>query len=152
MMADKSKKASIDGLNQLFRITNNDKRTGIDRMVDSIELTGDSVLGEVNVDEVLNLIYADKDRIYDNMNFHEMIKIFSSKYYKDEKINWPIGWHCKNCEFKTTKEEKSDLKADLKSAGKNKVIFLTTNLMNLIFSTCGILDLEKKYCQRESFF
>ena len=69
MMADKSKKASIDGLNQLFRITNNDKRTGIDRMVDSIELTGDSVLGEVNVDEVLNLIYADKDRIYDNMNF-----------------------------------------------------------------------------------
>ena len=28
MMADKSKKASIDGLNQLFRITNNDKRMG----------------------------------------------------------------------------------------------------------------------------
>ena len=136
MMADKSKKASIDGLNQLFRITNNNKRTGIDRMVDSIELTGDSVLGEVNVDEVLNLIYADKDRIYDNMNFHEMIKIFSSKYYKDEKINWPIGWHCKNCEFKTTKEEKSDLRSGFKECWKEQ-----SNLLDNQFNEPNIFDL-----------
>ena len=65
----------------------------------------------------------DKDRIYDNMNFHEMIKIFSSKYSKDEKINWPIGWHCKIVNLKPLRKKSLDLKSGFKSAGKNKVIF-----------------------------
>src|SRR5690606_37634429 len=42
MMADKSKKASINGLNQLFRISSKgENRTGIFKKVSSIEETGD---------------------------------------------------------------------------------------------------------------
>ena len=68
------------------------------------------------------------------------------------KINWPIGWHCKNCEFKTTKEEKSDLKSGFKECWKEQ-----SNLLDNQFNEPNIFDLwnfrsGKKYCQRESFF
>ena len=81
MMADKSKKATINGLNQLFRISDNKKRTGIESMVNSIDQIGESVLEELAVDEVLALIYEDKDRIIKSMSFLEMIDTFSDYYF-----------------------------------------------------------------------
>ena len=47
MMADKNKRASIDGLNQFFRVPNpkvSDPRTGIIKKVQTLEETGDSIL------------------------------------------------------------------------------------------------------------
>lgn len=122
-MADKSKKTTINGLNQLFRITDNTKRTGIERLVDNIDDIGASILGEINVDDVIARIYNDEDRIIDNMSFFEMLTTFSDYYSRDEKLKWPIGWHCKTCEFKTSEKTKDHLKSGFEECWKEQMNF-----------------------------
>ena len=104
MLANKQKKAQIDGLNQLFRITrNSDHRTGIVKKVNHISEIGDTVLGKVNVDGVLNDIEAGKHTCFEHLNFTESIAVFSDYYQKDNYFNYPIQYaSCKGCEFKAT--------------------------------------------------
>lgn len=108
MMADKSKKASIDGLNQLFRIPNDgNPRTDIIKKVNSIEEIGNSVLSEINVDEIINEIISNKHPYFENLNFSEAMVLFKNAYQQKEYLNWPVKFSaCKNCEFKATKEDK----------------------------------------------
>lgn len=107
LMADKTKKASIDGLNQLFRIPNNgNPRTDIIKKVHSLKEIGNSVLSEVNVDTIVNDIIDDKYKYYENLNFEEAIVTFKKAYQEDKYLNWPTQFSaCKNCEFKSTPEQ-----------------------------------------------
>ncbi|GAA4314625.1 hypothetical protein GCM10023115_28180 [Pontixanthobacter gangjinensis] len=108
-LADKSKVAKIDGLNQLFRITKQaNNRTGIIRKVDSLEETGGTVLGDIKIDEIVNGIEAGKYRIYEDLCFEESIKLFSDYYQRDQYLGWPVSWACKSCEFKTTPEQEAE--------------------------------------------
>jgi hypothetical protein len=116
-MADKTKKTTIDGLNQLFRIPNNgNPRTDIIKRVNSIEEIGNSVLSETNVDSIVNDIISDKYKYYDTLNFEEAIVTFKKVYQEDFFLNWPTQFSsCKNCEFKATPEqEKEGLKSGFK--------------------------------------
>lgn len=108
MMADKTKKASIDGLNQLFRIpANGNPRTNIIKKVTRIEEIGDSVLSEINVDSTINSIIENKFSYYENLNFSEAMKLFRDAYQEKKHLNWPIKFSsCKSCEFKASHEEK----------------------------------------------
>lgn len=110
LMADKTKIASIDGLNQLFRIPNNgNSRTDIIKRVNSIEEIGNSVLSEVNVDGIVNDIINDKYKYYENLNFEEAIATFRKAYQDDIYLNWPTQFSsCKNCEFKATPEQEHE--------------------------------------------
>lgn len=111
MMADKSKKASINGLNQLFRISSKgENRTGILKKVSSIEETGDSVLGRKNVTQIVADIEANK--YHESLTFIESINQFKEYYQKDEYANWKTSFSaCKSCEFKS---EGSELKSGFK--------------------------------------
>ena len=129
MMADKSKKATINGLNQLFRISDNKKRTGIESMVNSIDQIGESVLEELAVDEVLALIYEDKDRIIKSMSFLEMIDTFSDYYFQDKKIQWPVGWHCKTCEFKASEKTNENLINGFQECWKEQMNFIDSDFV-----------------------
>lgn len=102
MMADKNKRASIDGLNQLFRISSNaNNRTGIMKLVDSIDEVGDSVLSEICVDEVIAGIHSDKYKYHDSMGFEESIRHLREWYINDTYPNWPLSFgSCKGCEFR----------------------------------------------------
>jgi hypothetical protein len=110
LMADKTKTASIDGLNQLFRIPNNgNPRTDIIKRVNSIEEIGSSVLSEANVDSIINDIINDKYKYYYNLHFEEAIETFKKGYQTDTYLNWPTQFSsCKNCEFKTTPEQEKE--------------------------------------------
>jgi hypothetical protein len=117
MMADKSKSTSIDGLNQLFRISKtSENRTGIVRLVNSVEETGESVLGMKNITEIVEEILIDKYKYHPNFNFKESIKTFKDHYQQDKYMNWPTSFSsCKSCEFKTSKiEEDQGLKSGFK--------------------------------------
>ncbi|MEN2283127.1 DUF2779 domain-containing protein [Algoriphagus sp. SE2] len=107
MMADKSKKASIDGLNQLFRISKKGEgRTGIKKKVTSLEETGDSVLGRKDVTGIIQDIEENKFIYHDNLPFQDSIKLFKDKYEKDEYAAWPTSFSaCKACEFKCSSDE-----------------------------------------------
>ena len=102
MMADKSKRTTINGLNQHFRIPKNgNPRTGVDVGVKSLSEIGNSVLSEINVDNICNDIIADRHQYYDNLKFREAIDLFSSAYQKGEFLHWPPSFGaCKACEYK----------------------------------------------------
>jgi len=106
-LADKTKEAQIDGLNQLFRITKTaNNRTGIIKLVNSLDEIGTTVLGDVNIDTILDDIASGKHVTFDNLSFEEAINAFAATYEKDRKFNYPVSFGaCKKCEFKTTPED-----------------------------------------------
>lgn len=110
LMADKTKSASIDGLNQLFRIPiNGNPRTDIIQRVQSLNEIGNSVLSEANVDSIVNDIINDKYKYYENLCFEEAIATFKKAYQTDTYLNWPTQFSsCKKCEFKTTPEQEKE--------------------------------------------
>jgi hypothetical protein len=110
MMADKSKIATIDGLNQLFRVpANGNPRTDIIKKVSRLEEIGETVLSEINVDNVVNAIISDQYKYHDNLGFHEALKLFKDTYLNSQYINWETKFSaCKKCEFKASVEEKQE--------------------------------------------
>lgn len=100
MLADKTKIASLDGLNQHFKtVQNSEMRTRILKTEDlTLEDLGDSILAKVNVEEAVSLIY-EKNPLRPSESFEESILFFKSNYEQDSKIITPIGSKCKTCEF-----------------------------------------------------
>lgn len=74
MLADKTKKATVDGLNQMFRIRKDaDPRKGIDSKIENLAEIGDSVLCEVNVDDTINQILSGNYPYFDGLSFEETV-------------------------------------------------------------------------------
>lgn len=124
MMADKSKKASIDGLNQLFRINKKaGNRTGIIRKVNSIEEIGTSILGRKNITDIINGIEDNRFLYHENLTFQESIKLLKEFFQKNQYANWPTSFTaCKTCEFKAEKEEEfHGLKSGFKECFKKQL-------------------------------
>ena len=100
MLADKSKRASIDGLNQLFQITKNpNSRTGIDVKVESTDDIGDPIMQQVNLTELINdIISKDIHKIH-GLSFKSLVKNFTELYTNQKEINWKDykGHVCREC-------------------------------------------------------
>jgi len=121
MLADKSKKATVNGLNQMFRIPKDgDPRTDIIKKVSSLEEIGESVLTEIKVDGIIENILTNKYKYHDNLLFHDAVKMLRDAYQQDKFINWDTNFStCKKCEFKTTPEDEKDgLKSGFKHCFK----------------------------------
>mgnify|MGYP003627870603 FL=1 len=141
MMADKSKKASINGLNQLFRISSKgENRTGILKKVSSIEETGDSVLGRKNVTQIVADIEVNKYKYHESFTFIDSINQFKEFYQKDEFANWKTSFSaCKSCEFKS---EDSELKSGFKECftkqhNWTESDFIKPNIFDVYFFSKG---------------
>lgn len=105
-MADKTKVASVNGLNQFFRISKKaDNRTGIIKIIDTLEPTGNSILGVKNVTDIVSKITNGEFKYSNELIFLEAVKMFKDHYLQDKQINWPTSFSCKSCEFITTEEE-----------------------------------------------
>ena len=100
MLADKSKRSSIDGLNQLFQITKNpDSRTGIDVKVESIEDIGDPIMEPRNLSGLINdIISKDIHKIH-GLSFKSLVENFTELYTNQKEINWKDynGHVCREC-------------------------------------------------------
>lgn len=141
MMADKSKKASINGLNQLFRISSKgENRTGILKKVNTIEETGDPVLGKKNVTQIVTDIETNKYKYHDSLTFIDSINQFKEFYKKDEYANWKTTFSaCKSCEFKSNDD---DLKSGFKECFRKQHHwtehdFSKPNIFDIYFFTKG---------------
>jgi hypothetical protein len=110
MLANKDKKATVDGLNQKFKISKTSNlRTGIIKEENlSLGDLGESLIAKLNIEEEINLIKTSnpQDEI---RTFEQTIEHFDSHYLNDVKINSLIGKHCKDCEFQC--EETKDAKS-----------------------------------------
>ncbi|MFD1315222.1 DUF2779 domain-containing protein [Namhaeicola litoreus] len=102
MMANKDAVATVDGLNQMFKVTKNaNNRTGILKQENlKLEDLGDPILTKISVQEEVERIQT-KNPKFENLTFEKLIEHFRAHYASDTKIVNPIGIQCKNCEFKT---------------------------------------------------
>ncbi len=109
MMADKTKSASIDGLNQMFRVPlGGDPRLGIIKRVNTLEEAGNSVLTELNVDHIVNDIIAGNQPYSAKLNFLEAMESLRDAYINGRYYDWSPSFSvCKSCEFRATAEEKA---------------------------------------------
>ena len=115
MLADQLKTASLDGLNQMFRIKkNSNSRTGIEKkevQLAQLNLPEDSVLSLKDVSEIITKIETGKHRILEDYEFEDAIEVLSKAYQDDRYFSYPLNFaKCKHCEFKTdanSKDKKS---------------------------------------------
>lgn len=108
MMADKSKKATVEGLNQFFRVSKKaGNRTGVVKMIDSLADAGDSVLGSKDVSSIVSRIIND-DLVYSpELNFTNAVRLLRENYLNNTYANWPTSFNCKSCEFVTSGDDKN---------------------------------------------
>ena len=113
MLADKSKKATVDKLNQLFRIKRSaTHRTGIEVIATGISDIGESIMTQVDMSDIVEGIINDNEdyKYFDDHTFVEMVKMFRDAYEQDDYLNWPTNYSaCNKCEFKTIPGENDDL-------------------------------------------
>lgn len=102
MLTDKNKVATVDGLNQLFRIVKENGRSKVivDPNIDNDKL-GDRILVEVEVDDIIQNIYDGNDfPERDDMSFENWVFYLAENYKNDEKIPPQLSKKCKDCEFR----------------------------------------------------
>lgn len=106
VLIDKTKTATVDGLNQKFKITSSsNKRTGIivKKGITTDDI-GESILVKIPVDSIISKIKSGVFKYDESYSFYEAISLFTEHYLKDIKINSPVNVKCKNCEFYTIYE------------------------------------------------
>lgn len=145
MMANKKAIATVDGLNQLFKINKSGDREFVEvkEGLTRKEL-GEEILIRVPVDDEVQWIWENPvdTEIADGISFQDYISLLSTKYDKDEKIQTPIGTKCKKCSFKTTQEE--DASNRLKS-GFNVCWLEGTGLSETELKKPLVIDLWSQY-------
>ena len=130
MLADKSKFATVDGMNQFFRMRNSEEtRTGIQKRVETLSQCGESVLSEVQLNEVVNRIIEGTLEYSKGNNFTDSLNLLKDVYAKDEFSNTAVSFSkCKKCEFKTVGDncaKKSGLEFCFRSQKKWEEVDLT---------------------------
>ena len=108
MLADKNKKASIDGLNQYFTVNEDITRESSLKVEASIadKALGKTLLTKINVKKAVDMIRMGEDKDPKRQSVEEKRDLipratqYSEYYEKDEKYPVSLGSKCKDCEFK----------------------------------------------------
>jgi hypothetical protein len=106
MLADKTTKASVDGLNQRFFLEkSNDGKTSVRVAPDTTsDKLGDHILVKIGVDSEVKLVW---DMIFGNgMGFEQFVNHLSKICANSEFEKPKIGSNCKSCEYRIGKESK----------------------------------------------
>jgi hypothetical protein len=96
LLSDKSKRTSVDGLNQMFFIYQVDGRYKVKIPEGDIPELGEKILVKIPVNEVVQMIYKGLDEV---LPFENSIELYSKKYGLDEFIQPILGIQCGKCEF-----------------------------------------------------
>ena len=125
MLADKDKSTSVDGLNQMFRITKNSgNRTGIVKIKEQIanlNIENDSVLTKIDVSLLVDRISSGEERIIEEYDFEDAIQLFAKAYEDDRFFDYDLKFNaCKKCEFKKD-EKKPNLKSGFEACFQKKL-------------------------------
>ena len=107
LLANKDAVASVDGLNQFFKIKKTKElRTGIIKP-DNLKLEdlGDPLLAKINIEEEIEFIYKNNP-VDESRTFQELVSFYKDHYKNDIKIFTEIGKQCKTCEYITSDSDK----------------------------------------------
>lgn len=106
MLADKTAKASVNGLNQKFFLEKDSKgKTSVKAEAGiTVKSLGDKLLTKISVDDEVKIVWGmtfDDDKSFEQMVTH-LSNIVSSVKFVEPKI----GSQCKSCEFKISNDLK----------------------------------------------
>lgn len=108
MCSDKDTNASVDGLNQKFRIKKiNDKKTVILINGDTTEVAlGDQILTAVDISDVVSKIINEEEETekYLDFGFKDSVSIFAKAYAEDQRLVPEVDNKCKKCEFRSNND------------------------------------------------
>jgi hypothetical protein len=127
MLADKTKKASVDGLNQKFFLEKGESERTVVKLIGdtSPASLGDKILVEINVDQITEMIYSGTDHpdsALRGKDFVTMVHDFADDYEKGIKINSPIGDFCSDCQFTCSEnDEMRGLQSGFKTCWSEKL-------------------------------
>lgn len=124
MLVNKDAKASVDGLNQLFKVRG--ERNSYEIVVDpglTRAQLGDEVLIRINVDDEVEFIHNSKldSLLFPGYSFREYLEVLAKAYDKDEKLNTPLSKVCKSCQFYTKPGDPATLKSGLEECWCEKL-------------------------------
>jgi hypothetical protein len=108
MLADKSKKSTVNGLNQKFFLKKEGNQLNVEKNGDvSLESIGNPILSCINVDHIATDFIADVFlKQGEELPYEEKIHIWANSLQNQEKLNTQTGVHCFGCQFQTTNPEK----------------------------------------------
>ena len=118
MMADKSRKAPVDGINQMFKIVEKNGRKMAERTEKASILVGtEPVVVAFDVDALCNRIITndnpDRDLLYDS-DFSEDCYRWADLYYNNERAWSFVDTNCFNCPFRCLPDDHSGLRDGFK--------------------------------------
>lgn len=148
MMADKGKIASIDGMNQCFRIVKENGRTKIERTSDAVKLKEhEQVLTAFDVNELCDAIIkgetGEQEKLM-GMKFESFVETISDCYCNNKKAVTSLGTKCFKCPFDTSKG--SELLSGYKECWKDMAKFKDED-----FEKPLVKDLWGSYVNRDEF-
>ncbi|MEN8857934.1 MAG: DUF2779 domain-containing protein, partial [Flavobacteriaceae bacterium] len=149
MLANKKKTSSINGLNQLFRVTKkSDNRTGVTTKISKLNnIEEESVLSKVDISKIIYKIELGEHRILKDYEFEDAIQSLSKAYQDDHFFDYDLNFQsCKECEFKTTEEE-SHLKSGFKNCFSKKL-----NWKEDDFDAPTIFEISKLHHTKTKYF
>ncbi|MCB0745063.1 MAG: DUF2779 domain-containing protein, partial [Ignavibacteriae bacterium] len=140
MMADKTKKASVNGLNQFFRLTKlANNRTGVKVLAQSKEELGAPILGKLEVTDIVSGIENGQYPLGNGLSFIDTIEDYKITYLNDMYKNSPTSYSaCNKCEFKA--EEDSEKLSGFKECFKKQ-----KNWSKEDFSKTSLFDIRGIY-------
>ena len=110
MMADKSKSAPTDSLNQKFKIVKG--RNGQKHAIASPKLTEadrkEKILSKINVDDYCREIFLESVPVRGiKLSFEKMVDVFATAFQRDIMLRPEPASICRNCEFQTKNKDSS---------------------------------------------
>lgn len=124
ILVDKDKVASVDGLNQKFKvIKGKDGRSRIEVQPGLKKSSlGDSILRIVPVDDAVQKIWEEfpvPTDYAENMKFEDFVNIAADAYRRRNRIYTAIGSKCRNCEFVNAQEGAHQKRSGFHECWKN---------------------------------
>ena len=113
ILVDKSKKSTVDGLNQLFQLTKNEDRTYVEIAHINKEDLGESILAIIPTDNIVEKIWYQfrvPTTLEREFAFEEFITYCEDIYVRDERVFSPLTMGCKSCSFKVKGPKDNHLK------------------------------------------
>ena len=139
MLADKAQKTSASGLNQLFKIVENNGRKRVEvNELPSPSALSPKLLTAANLNDACEKIYLSTDHgLGREETFEQLVQRLSSACKDKDFISPTIGTKCANCEFTASLEEKESGKRD----GRQHCFQTALNIESDIFSKPNVFEL-----------
>ncbi len=154
MMADKSKVAPIDGINQMFRIVEVNGRKSAERTPEASSLAGtDPVVVSFDVDSICKRIISgttnEQKLLLGGSTFVEFIKKMSHLYCSNKRVWTPISTACYKCPFTKSPDDVPELKDGYHECWINALGWKEDDFNHPLLSSLN--GIKKKYFEANQF-